>query len=80
MVVKGNSTGSAAKPTRPLTPPVTPARNDENQIAGVGGGSSSRVSMATSRLFIIADRTIAPSWLLAIFGRIPSTRLTGTPA
>ena len=59
VVVNGNSTGSAAKPNSPLTPPVTPARNDENQVAGVGGGSSSSVSMATSRPFITADRTIA---------------------
>ena len=74
----GNSTGRAARPTSPLTPPVTPARNEENQVAGVGGGSSSRVSMATSRAFMIAERTMALSWLLAIFGRKPSTRLTGT--
>jgi len=79
-VVKGNSNASAPKPNNPLTPPVTPARNDEKPIAGERGGLSSSVSTATSSPFITAPRTMPASCLLTALGSTPSTRLTGTPA
>jgi len=80
VVVTGSSIGSAAMPTKPLTPPLMPASNDAVRRAGGRFDCGSIERMAMLSALRMAVSTILLMRSFAAFGIRRIARAIGRPA
>jgi hypothetical protein len=80
VVVTGSSSGNAAKPKNPETPPLIPASTEAARCAGGAFDCGSIEEMATLRQLRIAVSTALLMPFLAVLGIQRSTRSIGLPA